>query len=376
MRIPLTPIDYYFLRRRPFTTKYVFEYLGRLDFSRFSENLSETIEVFPAVSSRMKFISGQEVLLETGWPVPVTKDVSNIEVGISKPEDIDKFLTPIQNVQDEPMMAFHVTYTPTRTFVGFSFNHIIGDATSRSLFLSALSAVCLGNSAPCRPSDRRDLLRLGNGNFAEPRKSLFAATGYTIPNHAPPASGILETIRYTARELDKIKSDFKVRGASSSTNDIVMATLAKRFHRDVPLYEGKFIIRCPVNYRKILDLSVGYFGNAILDALAIFDDGEVEKLPVEEVALRIRQAIADVNVERIRHSLQCLNSLREKEGVQVFDHVGRPGLIVTNITMLPIDKYDFGLGPPTDAHMMSLTPGVGIIMPSKDGIEVRFKRPI
>jgi hypothetical protein len=173
------------------------------------------------------------------------------------------------------------------------------------------------------------------------------------------------------RDLETLQRQLQV-----SRNDIVMADLAKRFYKHIPLHQGKFLIRCPVDYRGILKLPDGYFGNAIRDAVAEFEPTELDKMSLEDVAVKIRQAIAQVDSQSVRHSLQCLNALREVHGFAAFEDVGCPGLIVTNWSKFPIAKMDFGAGPPKNFYHASVNPRLAIILPNVDGLEVRFKRPI
>jgi hypothetical protein len=369
-------MDYYFFRRNLYTIQYIFEYDGHLDAALLESHLQKAVKIFPAVGARMQFVSDKEVVFETGGSIAMTKTVLPAEFANLSPENVATLVRPINNTAGEPLLSVHVTFTPKRSFIGFSFSHMLGDGKSTFQFLTELSNLCVKGAVDSTPFDAREILLLGDGEFhGRASDELFAATGYVLPKPPAPPSQVLETIHYSNSDLETLRADFSRRGIAVSRNDIIMADLAKKFHTDIPLHEGKFIIRCPVDYRGIFGLPENYFGNAIRDAVAVFEPDVLEEMKLEDVAIKIRQAIAGVDSAAVRNSLQCLNALREQEGFNVFEDVGCPGLIVTNWTKFPIPKMDFGIGAPQNFYHASINPRLAIILPASNGVEVRFKRP-
>ena len=127
-----------------------------------------------------------------------------------------------------------------------------------------------------------------------------------------------------------------------------MAFLLKRFYASIPLTDdGKIIVRCPVDYRNIYSRTTkNYFGNAVKDAVAFFNPEDIEKLSLGAIATEILHAISSVNEESIHKSLNCLDRLCLQNGVDIFESVGCPGLLVSNLSKFPMDKIDIGLGAP------------------------------
>jgi hypothetical protein len=154
-----------------------------------------------------------------------------------------------------------------------------------------------------------------------------------------------------------------------------MAKLAKRFHKDIPLYEDQFIVRCPVDYRKIFGLPQDYFGNAVRDAVSIFTPNEIEQMSLADVALRIRQSIHSIDKNSVLKSLRALDYHRKTEGIDIFENMGCPGLLVSNLSKFPIQKIDLGMGAPTCFYHGSFSPRLSLILPATDGVVVRFKKP-
>jgi NRPS condensation-like uncharacterized protein len=372
VKIPLSPMDYYFFRRSLYTIQFVFEYQGHLDIQNLERSLDKVASIFIAVGSQIKIISDKEATLETGHSISLRSQVFEDEPAVVSTEP---FLDPVNNCEGEPLVKVIVTQTPTRAFVGFSFSHLLGDGTSIFQFLDCLSKISISEGLNARPSNQRDLLKVPPTSELS-LKNLFESTGYVVPRPPNPEGFTVETFKHSHHDLKRLKAICASEGVDVSSNDILMADLAKRFHRDIPLHDDKFVVRCPVDYRKILGLPSEYFGNAVRDAVAVFKVGEVDDLTLAEVALRIRRSIQSVDRPSIERSLKCLDAVRRDHGIGIFEEMGCPGLIVSNLSKFPIAKIDFGLGEPIKLHHASLNPRLGLILPSADGVVVQFKRPL
>jgi hypothetical protein len=90
-----------------------------------------------------------------------------------------------------------------------------------------------------------------------------------------------------------------------------------------------------------------------------------------EVALRIRRAVDAIDRDSVQRHLACLDGLRKMEGIDVFQNVACPGLLISNLSQLPIKSIDFGSGPPLDVYPVMAFPRLALIMKAKDGFEVR-----
>jgi len=393
MKIHLSPMDYYFFRHSLYTIQFVFEYSGHLEISQFEQNVSTAIQSFDAVGSRLKIISDTEIIFETGFPISIRSQNLNPEPPLSQPLDVEALIDSVTNGEQEPLFKILVSYSASRTFVGFSFSHMLGDGMSFFQFLEHLSQICTSQPSMAKASNQRDLLQIDSLDISSDQTmigSLFDETGYIMPRPANPSAFRLESFSYSRQQLIDLQKSYanqSIRVASSairmadqglrvSSNDILMAELAKRFHRSIPLYENKLIVRCPVDYRKILGLPDGYFGNAVRDAIAVFQPNEIENLQVPEIALRIRQSIQSIDKNSILRSLRCLDTLRKKNGISIFEDLGCPGLLVSNLSKFPTAQIDLGIGPPTGLHHASLNPRLGLILPTQNGVQVHFKCPI
>jgi hypothetical protein len=209
---------------------------------------------------------------------------------------------------------------------------------------------------------------------------LFSETGYVIPRPQQPFSFVDEQISYSKAELTHLRQEAILLNPRITTNDIVMADLLRRFHGSTPLGpQGELIVRCPVDYRRIYSqLPINYFGNALKDAVAVFDPRTFTKLSLGEVAAVIRDAIDSITQDTIETELACFDDLRRNHGIDIFESIGCPGLLVSNLSKLPLQTLNFGLGMPKRMITASLNPRLAVILADgqSDGLVVKFRRPI
>ncbi len=371
MNIPLSPIDYYFFRRDRYTIRFVFQYLGKLDIQRFEKALHEVIETYSVVGSRLKMISDREVALETGFPLSLKTRTTHRELENLSQATLRDLVDPVTNRAGENLFKVSVTQTPSRYYVGFSFSHLLGDGTSFFQFLTALSKTCKSRPLLQTPCNKRELLN-AKGNHP---KDLFDSTGYTIDELENKQATYLETFAYSNKKLETLKQESTALGYELSSNDLVMADLAKRFYRNIALHEGKFLVRCPLDYRKIMGLPPDYFGNAVRDVVTAFVPEEMEELDLFDIASRIHGNVQKIDLQNVLDSLESLDSLRKKEGITVFEKVQCPGLLVTNLSKAPVAEIDLGTGVPEEFYQASSFSRLAAIFKTADGLKVHFTCP-
>jgi hypothetical protein len=77
--------------------------------------------------------------------------------------------------------------------------------------------------------------------------------------------------------------------------------------------------------------------------------------------------------------MDILDGLRRQKGLAALEHVHlrhpRHGLIVTNLTRMPIKDIDFGFGAPVDFSTYVEVRGSAAILPAEGGSEVIVVRP-
>ena len=100
---------------------------------------------------------------------------------------------------------------------------------------------------------------------------------------------------------------------------------------------------------------------------------------LSELAILVRNSIASINEHYIINGLKILRSLTKNEGLSVNEkiHVCPPesGLLVTNLSRLPVKDIEFNVGPPVKYEILTPTTRGAVVLPSHDGIEVRVCCP-
>lgn len=368
MKIELSPMDYYFYRPNLYTIQFAFEYDTKISSQRLSDAVKELILKMPVVGSRLVKVSDFQLMLETGYSIPVREQKLNA----SSFNETESIFDSVSNVEGESLIKILVSHKEDGSYVGFSFSHLLGDGAAFFMFLENLVRILAQQPINQVSIDRSKLRAFTKGDS---EVGLFESTGYIQPRPQNPAQVDVEHIYYTHDKLNVMKAELKRAGCIASTNDIIMADLAKRFHKDIPRFENQFIIRCPVDYRKTIGIGANYFGNAVRDAVTFFNSEEMEKMNFASVVSRIRQSILGVDEHSVAQSLTALDLLRRKDGIDTFQELGCPGLLVSNLSKFPISKIDLGSGAPTGFHHASLNPRLALVLPHPDGYMVKFKKP-
>jgi hypothetical protein len=93
----------------------------------------------------------------------------------------------------------------------------------------------------------------------------------------------------------------------------------------------------------------------------------------------IRNSVSRGKNNYILNSLATLESLCKQYGLAAMEeiHLGHPqnGMIVTNLTRMPIQDIDFGSGAPADFLTYAEVPGCAAILPAAKGAEVLVVHP-
>ena len=186
-----------------------------------------------------------------------------------------------------------------------------------------------------------------------------------------------ERLIFSLEELSLLKSEAESCAQITLTmNSVIMAFLLKKYHAHIPLTAlGEFVVRCPVDYRKRYPgLPENYFGNAICDAVVKLNPENFSGLSLGQIALHINQTIQSIDKVYIDNVLDCLHNLRLENGLDIFEKVGCPGLIVSNLSKLQFDNLNFGKGAPIAVHHVPF-PRLASIIPYGNGIAIKICYP-
>ena len=383
----LTPIDHIFTGVGSYPIEFVFAYRGRIDRDRLQSSLRETVRIFGPVSSRLVVASTNTYALspcDDGLSFQVTESSANF----GEPDARYGFLDPVNSVPEEPLTRIKLTQTPEGSVLGVSMSHTVGDGFSYFHFLSSWARIFRG-SKYLDPFIGREQLTPG------PLDHLDAVTPADVLANA----GIFWDERRQAIARDRIHWDrFNLSGeelsallaeaqpdvdARLSFNDVVSAHLWRTYvdkwnGGDV---EDKTYVSCPVDFRRIFNgFPRTYFGNGVGLATRSLERDALTDAPLGQLASIVRAGVASVDETYIQSALSTLEAQRQQEGLAVLEknHVMHPrsGILITNLSRLPINELEFDAGPPTGFDI--LTPAVrgAVVLPAEDGVDIRVCYPL
>ena len=138
---------------------------------------------------------------------------------------------------------------------------------------------------------------------------------------------------------------------------------------------------CPVDLRRVLPgFPPTYFGCAVAMASACIGRDRLVTASPSELARHVRDAVAGVDAARAWESLRTLDRLRRDEGLAAFErlHVVHPraGLLVTNLSRLPVREIVFDAGPPVAFDILAPVERCAVVLPAEDGLDVRICLPL
>jgi hypothetical protein len=293
----------------------------------------------------------------------------------------------VNSIEGKPLTKITLTQTPGGSILAVSVSHALVDGFSYFHFFSSWARICSGE-AIIKPSLVRDVLLPG---FNKSEKIITSNDIYTdcglfhegkrrkLQNGAVHIERFLiskDTIRSI---LEDTKNES---GISLTENDIITALLWQKY---IPMWSKenknqKTYVTCPFDLRRVLKgLPRTYFGCALSFATASINLNGLLEASVRDLAILVRNSVRKVNNDYILRSLGTLESFRKQKGLDAMAeiHLRHPhhGIIVTNLTRLPIGSLDFGPGAPTSFLSYVDVLGGAAILPAKKGVEILVAHP-
>ena len=385
--IRLSPIDQVFTGVGAYPLEFVFAYGGRMDAGRLAQSLRLTLALFPAVGSRLVRLEDDSYGLEPGED-GCAFVVGTSPGGFAEASDRHAFVDPVETVPGEPLARIRLTHTPAGSVLGVGLSHAIADGFSYFYFLSAWSHVFHGREVP-PPWLDRTLISPGNdGGAPAPLgpEGVHEGCGLFLDERrkAIPRDRLRWTRRAFPRaELRRLLAEAQAEcPVRLSHNDVVAAWL---WRTHVPEWadprEPLAFLSCPVDLRRTLPgFPPTYFGCAVALASAQVERGPLAGSSLADLARRVRDAVAGVDEARARRSMQVIERLRRHDGLAGLErlHVVHPraGLLVTNLSRLPVREIVFDAGPPVAFDILAPAERCAVVLPAEDGLDVRICLPV
>jgi len=383
---PLSPIDYAFTGVGSHPITFAFGYDNILDPALLRGSLEKTLAHFPLLRGKLIRVA------EDAYAFLSTEDGLSFEVTQSgetfaDAAELDQFISPVVSTEGEPLTRVKLTQTPGGSVLGVSISHALVDGFSYFHVLSSWARLAQGQRI-LEPAHQRETLMPDLAGHQGPitAEDVLARCGLFWDERRSDLPG--GAVREERTHISKAQLKELLREAQAScevpltNNDVLSAFLWKEY---VPRWSERennplTYVTLPFDFRRALKaVSRTFFGCALCFITASLDYESLLRAPLGDLALLIRQAVGRAKEGYVRGSLQTLDGLRRQRGLGVMEeiHVRHPrnGIAVTNISRLPIQGLDFGLGIPTgfQAYTQVLR-GAGI-MPAQDGIEARVFLP-
>ena len=382
---PLSSIDHIFTGVGSYPIEFIFVYEKRIDEKRLKESLLKTVEFFPMISTMLVSLDENSYGFELspdGLLFNLVDSPLNFEENDKKYEYID----PVDTQEGNPLSRIRLTHTPDGSVLGVSLSHSLADGFSYFHFLSSWARIFHQKQITPAVHQRELLISQDSGPLIT-RETCRELTGLFLEDKRMPIPKkelVWETRIFTDPSLKVLLSGMQQDSELRlSHNDIVTAMLAKEYLVDWSLTfrEDKCFINCPVDFRRLLEgFPRTYFGNAVAMASFELSLKELKEINLADLAGKIRKSIGKVNGSYIRQSISALTALREQQGRKIFEqvHVMHPrgGLLVTNLSRLPVQEIEFDAGPPVQYDILTQTVRGAVVLPGRGGLEARICCPV
>ncbi len=254
-------------------------------------------------------------------------------------------------------------------------SHLGGDGYSYFYFLSALAALSNRTRIPSKsslmqlffkPHHRRTILRDFSFEESEgevPRQD----TPFTTGIEEVPRKDVNASIRRVAES-----KNFRI-----STNDVLSAMAVKKLAGAPRKIEGESIgLTIPIDVRRrVKEYGRRFFGNGIWLHMMRLKMEDIGGLSTEDLAVRIRKSMPSVSRQSYIDYLAGLEetiSKGESEKMRPFDP--ETGFLVTNISRLPIDRLNFGTGPPDLVFPLTIEKNAAAVLSKEENFILRIAR--
>jgi shikimate O-hydroxycinnamoyltransferase len=379
---PLSPIDHIFTGVGSYPIEFVFAYDGTLDAARLEDSFVEALSHFPVVRSKLERVSDHSFVFrptDSGASFETTTTSRTFE----DPDARYAFLDSVDTVEGEPLTKVKLTQTPHGSVLGVSMSHAVVDGFSYFFFLASWARLYHGKTI-LPPHHERSLLipdRPARAGDVTPEDVLSECGVFWTERRESIAREQLHWDRLSLSEqemgalLREAKRECDTR---LSYNDVIAAWLWKLYlsRWQDGVGGGATYLSCPVDFRRIVSsFPRTYFGCAVTLATARLDYDALVDTSLGLLATKVRDVVATVDEEYVWRGLGTLEALRKQEGLSVVEenHVIHPrdGILVTNLSRLPVFELAFDVGPPVTFDILTPAPRGAVVLPASDGLDIR-----
>ena len=377
--LPLSPVDALFVGSGSYPIEFTFFYEKPFTIELFRARLNhawrEVAEHCPPLKSRLE-IKGDRYVLAWRDFLSTAETITFKSVSFAVHPDRHpnpyELIDPVTTKPGEPLARLKITEGNDGTVLGFSLSHAVADGFTYFMILGAIARA----TNPITANDPITVMNHG-------RELLFdiARNAKSIAVLGLSQSDVRKDIdrhsiryakkHYSAERLRDLFQKFAGAPKKLSTNDMICAELWREFTLEFDGEECENLsLVAPVDCRRIYpDFPQNFVGNAVVLSRLDLSRDQVIGMPAGELAISIRQMVEQVNLDYVETSCAGLNSkLTNDEWAGLGDyHLVDPksGLLITNLSRLPLASLDFGTGAPS--YCRPLTPCSRTIVLLSDG---------
>jgi hypothetical protein len=361
-REALAPLDYVYFEKPQYTMSFLFDFGQRQDFEAMRTSLGRLLSNFYPIKGRIEAASNghHDLVVDATHPFGSVAFECREIAKDQEPAYGNDLLALSESAGAGPDCAlakFVLHQMPQRSVLSTSMSHTLADGFSYFFFLAAWAAATRGVELPSAAHQRK-LMRYEGHDYGDlSPEAVFERTGYSLLERSalnPPPLKRYESIIIADAEINRHRQDVERElGQTMSRNDVVTALLikdcAQRWHTS-----GDTIrLMCQFDMRRLLPgIEPLFFGNAMRGASLALGFDEVTQSSVGQLAKLIHGTVANIARPQAEDTLRCMQGLVDTQGLSATRrlHAWHPehGMLVTNLTRMPLDQVDFGRGAPQD----------------------------
>lgn len=351
-KIPLSYVDQIFVGENAYPINFVFRYSKGIQPERLRTSLIETLKDFPPLTSHVEY----DQKAKRWFFVPSNKDVA---FSIRRSSSPDKALDTVVTLPNEPLIKVVFSEGDTENQLGVSISHAVADGFSYFFFMSSWFAKLAGKPHPLATHNRADLDSIAKQQQDDRNISISPTTFFE-------RTGLAWTPEISREQIgplffDRVSYATKAPIEGASENALLAAECLHGWVTKSAKKQDSVKVACAVDLRqRVPSIPATYFGNAICGAGASWTMDNYLKMTNVEIAKQIHLSVSRTDTERAKTMLSTLATLIEQEGPDVLSHlhVAHPeqGILVTNLSRLPLATLDCGAGAPNDMSILTKAP--------------------
>jgi shikimate O-hydroxycinnamoyltransferase len=384
--LPLSPVDHIFTGPNSYAISFALAYNDRLDPACLRNSLEETLQSFWPLRSKLIKTSSHSYGFQPTDDGLVFEIASSSDA-FSESQDIDVYVSLVDSIPGEPLTKIRLTQTSKGSVLGVSISHALVDGFSFFHFLSSWARIAQGKKI-LSPSPNRELLTAAALDHEEKvtANDLLTRCGLFLgrqrgKNEIPSIDE--ENLSLSRDTMQKIRAEAQRDcEVPLSDNDVITAYVWKEYGARWAYVDNDAttFVTVPFDFRRLMrEVPRMYFGCALAFATASIPYYRLRSASLGEISCLVRKSIAQVTSDYVHGSLSTLEALRRGRGLSTIQQIEvrhpQRGLIVTNISRLPILSVDFGWGTPVGFKATAQAHRGIVILPSDDGVAIRAFPP-